>query len=43
MQASHIALGGHPLNTKGWVVIVVWTVVLAAVARRAYRRDTGRV
>ena len=43
VRASHIALGGHPLGTKGWIVIVAWTVVLAAVARRAYRRDTGRV
>jgi ABC-2 type transport system permease protein len=43
VQASHIALGGHPFGTKAWVVIVAWTVVLAAVARRAYRRDTGRV
>lgn len=43
VQASHIALGGHPLGTKGWIVIVAWTVVLAAVARRAYRNDTARV
>jgi ABC-2 type transport system permease protein len=43
VQASHIALGGHPLSIKGWIVIVAWTVVLAAVARRAYRRDTARV
>jgi ABC-2 type transport system permease protein len=43
VQASHVALGGHPLRTTGWIVIVAWTVVLAAVARRAYRRDTGRV
>lgn len=43
VQASHVAIGGHPMGTKGWVVIVAWTVVLAAVARRAYRRDTGRV
>ena len=43
VQASHVAAGGHPMNAKGWTVIVVWTVVLAAVARRAYRRDTGRV
>lgn len=43
VQASHIAVGGHPMGAKGWTVIVVWTVVLAAVARRAYRRDTGRV
>lgn len=43
VQASHVAIGGHPMGTKGWIVIIVWTVVLAAVARRAYRRDTGRV
>lgn len=43
VQASHVAIGGHPMGTRGWVVIVLWTVVLAAVARRAYRHDTGRV
>jgi ABC-2 type transport system permease protein len=43
VQASHVALGGHPIGGKGWTVIVVWTVVLAAVARRAYRNDTARV
>lgn len=43
VQSSHIAIGGHPMGSKGWAVIVVWTVVLAVVARRAYRRDTGRV
>ena len=30
VQASHIALGGHPMSTKGWIVIVVWTVVATA-------------
>jgi ABC-2 type transport system permease protein len=43
VQASHIAIGGHPMGGKGWAVVIAWTVVLAAVARRAYRRDTGRV
>jgi ABC-2 type transport system permease protein len=43
VQASHIALGAHPWGTKAWVVIIAWTVVLAALARRAYRHDTGRV
>jgi ABC-2 type transport system permease protein len=43
VQASHIALGGHPWGTKAWVVVIAWTVVLAALARRAYRHDTGRV
>ncbi len=43
VQASHIALGAHPWGTKAWVVVIAWTVVLAALARRAYRHDTGRV
>jgi ABC-2 type transport system permease protein len=43
VQASHVALGGHPWGTKAWVVIAAWTVVLAALARRAYRHDTRRV
>ncbi|MGA9876738.1 MAG: ABC transporter permease [Solirubrobacteraceae bacterium] len=43
VQASHIALGGHPWTAQAWIVIVGWTVVLAALARRAYRNDTGRV
>lgn len=43
VQASHIALGGHPWGTKAWVVIIAWTVVLVGLARRAYRRDTARV
>jgi ABC-2 type transport system permease protein len=43
VQASHVALGDRALGTKGWIVLIVWTVVLAAIARRAYRHDTGRV
>jgi ABC-2 type transport system permease protein len=43
VQASHVAFGGHPWDTKAWVVIAAWTAVLTALARRAYRRDTGRV
>ena len=43
VQASHVALGGAPWPARGWVVIAVWTAVLARVAQRAYRRDTGRV
>jgi ABC-2 type transport system permease protein len=43
VQASHVALGGHAWAAKGWIVIAVWTVVLSALAARAYRRDTGRV
>jgi ABC-2 type transport system permease protein len=43
VQASHIALGGHPWGVKAWAVVIAWTLVLAVLARRAYRRDTGRV
>jgi ABC-2 type transport system permease protein len=43
VQASHIALGGHPWSTEAWIVVIGWTVVLTGLARRAYRRDTGRI
>ncbi len=43
VQASHIALHGHGWTTKGWIVVIVWTVVLVFLARVAYRRDTQRV
>ena len=43
VQASHVALGGHGWTALGWAVIAVWTIVLALVARAAYRRDTERV
>jgi ABC-2 type transport system permease protein len=41
-QASHIAVGGSGVTTHGWIVLAVWTVVVAQLARRAYRRDTKR-
>jgi ABC-2 type transport system permease protein len=43
VQASHVALGGHPWTGMAWLVIAAWTVVLSALGLRAYRRDTGRV
>jgi ABC-2 type transport system permease protein len=43
VQASHVALGGHAWPAKAWIVIAAWTVVLALLAQRAYRNDTGRV
>jgi len=43
VQASHVALGGDAWPARGWIVMAVWTVLLAALARRAYRRDTARV
>jgi ABC-2 type transport system permease protein len=43
VQASHVSLGGDGWTTRGWIVVAAWTVVLAVLARRAYRRDTQRV
>jgi ABC-2 type transport system permease protein len=43
VQASHVALGGGGWGTTGWLVVAGWSVVLGALAARAYRRDTGRV
>lgn len=43
VQASHVGVGGEGWTTTGWIVVVGWTVVLARLARFAYRRDTGRV
>jgi ABC-2 type transport system permease protein len=43
VQASHVAVGGSGWSAKGWIVIAAWTIVLSALAARAYRRDTGRV
>ncbi len=43
VQASHIAVHGHPWGAKGWGVVIGWTIVLTLLARAAYRRDTERV
>jgi ABC-2 type transport system permease protein len=44
VQASHAGLGNaHPWGAHGWAVIIIWTVVMAALAARAYQRDTKRV
>ncbi len=48
VQASHVVtgrlrVGGHAWDAKAWIVIAVWTLVLAGLARRAYRNDTARV
>jgi ABC-2 type transport system permease protein len=43
VQASHVGVGGSGWPAKGWIVIAAWTLVLSALAVRAYRRDTGRV
>lgn len=43
VQASHVALGGGGWGAKGWLIVAGWSVVLGALAVRAYRRDTARV
>jgi ABC-2 type transport system permease protein len=43
VQASHVALGGAAWTATGWIVVAAWTLVLALLARAAYRRDTERV
>ena len=43
VQASHASLDSEGWTTTGWVVVAAWTVVLAALAWAAYRRDTERV
>jgi len=43
VQASHVAVGGGGWGTKGWLIVAGWSVVLGALAARAYRRDTARV
>jgi ABC-2 type transport system permease protein len=42
VQAGHVALGGKGWSATGWIVVAAWSVGLAAAARWAYRRDTGR-
>ncbi len=43
VQAGKTALGGSGWPAEGWIVIAVWTAVLAPLAVLVYRRDTGRV
>jgi ABC-2 type transport system permease protein len=43
VQASRVGIGGHVWGATGCLVVAVWTVVAAALARRAYARDTRRV
>jgi ABC-2 type transport system permease protein len=42
-QAGKVGAGGQPWPTEAWIVVVVWTLVIARLALRAYRRDTNRV
>jgi len=42
VQASHVPLGGHGWGAHGWIVIGIWSGIVAALAAGAYRRDTQR-
>ena len=43
VQASHVAVGGGGWGSRGWLTVAAWAVLLAALAARAYQRDTKRV
>jgi ABC-2 type transport system permease protein len=43
VQAAHTGLTGHGWPLRGWIVIGVWSAVLAAGALYAFRRDTKKV
>jgi ABC-2 type transport system permease protein len=42
VQAGRVALGGSAWSATGWMVVAGWSVVMIALAARAYRGDTGR-
>jgi ABC-2 type transport system permease protein len=42
VQAGHVATGGRAWGATGWLVVAAWSVVLTALAARAYRPDTRR-
>jgi ABC-2 type transport system permease protein len=42
VQAGRVALGGSAWSATGWMVVAGWSVVMTALAARAYRGDTGR-
>jgi ABC-2 type transport system permease protein len=43
VQAGKSVMGGGSWPVKAWIVVAVWTVVLAAITRRVYELDTARV
>jgi ABC-2 type transport system permease protein len=43
VRAGGLGIAGEVWPARGWLVMAAWTVVLAVLALRAYRRDTGRV
>jgi ABC-2 type transport system permease protein len=43
VQAGHVLAGEKSWSATGYLVIAIWSVVLAGLAARAYQRDTKRV
>jgi ABC-2 type transport system permease protein len=43
VQAGKSALGGGAWPAEGWIVIAIWSLVLAPIAVVVYKRDTIRV
>ncbi|HZQ15643.1 MAG TPA: ABC transporter permease [Gaiellaceae bacterium] len=43
VQAAHVGTGGAGWGGAGWAVVAAWSAGAAALAARAYRRDTKRV
>jgi ABC-2 type transport system permease protein len=43
VQAGYVALGGRAWGAEGWIVVAVWTIVLARLTVRVWARDTRRV
>jgi ABC-2 type transport system permease protein len=43
VQAARVGTGGSAWEARGWIVIALWSVAMALLAARAYRRDTERV
>jgi ABC-2 type transport system permease protein len=42
VQASQVGIGGHGWRVLGWAVVAGWSLVAAAAAAWAFRRDTQR-
>jgi ABC-2 type transport system permease protein len=43
IRAGAISLGGSPWTLEGWLVIALWSITFALLARIVYRRDTARI
>lgn len=42
VQAGTIAVGGPGWTARGWITMIIWTVVFLRLAMVSYRRDTAR-